>query len=45
MMHQILRATVQVVFLSFLPVTLFGKFVILSYISGVLFVAMMKLTF
>ena len=41
--NEILRTSLQVMFLSFLSVTLAGKFVILLYISGVLRFAVMDL--
>ena len=42
-MNEIFGPSLQVIFLSFLSVTPFGKFVIFLCISGVLCVAMMKL--
>jgi hypothetical protein len=41
--NEILRPSLQLMLLSFLSVTLTGKFVILLYISGVLRVAVMDL--
>ena len=41
--NEILRPSLQLMFISFLSVTLTGKFVILLYTSGVLRVAVMDL--